>query len=72
MKFLEKYFKESVNIIQQIDKKTNCQDRGSYWNNETGGSIFFLGVGGREAHASHVMNDFRKICGIFTCSQEFI
>jgi D-sedoheptulose 7-phosphate isomerase len=29
-----------------------------------GGRIFFLGVGGSAANASHTVNDFRKICGI--------
>lgn len=29
-----------------------------------GGRLFFLGVGGGAAHASHAVNDFRKIAGI--------
>ena len=29
-----------------------------------GGRLFVLGVGGSAAHASHAVNDFRKICGI--------
>src|SRR5437879_2890742 len=29
-----------------------------------GGRIFFLGVGGGAGHASHAVNDFRKIAGI--------
>src|SRR6201993_4689099 len=29
-----------------------------------GGRIFFLGVGGSAANASHAVNDFRKIAGI--------
>ncbi len=28
------------------------------------GRLFFLGVGGGAANASHAVNDFRKICGI--------
>ncbi len=28
------------------------------------GRVFFLGVGGSAANASHTVNDFRKICGI--------
>ena len=28
------------------------------------GRIFFLGVGGSAANASHAVNDFRKICGM--------
>ena len=31
---------------------------------EQGGRIFFLGVGGSAANASHAVNDFRKIGGI--------
>ena len=29
-----------------------------------GGRLFVLGVGGSAGHASHAVNDFRKICGI--------
>jgi D-sedoheptulose 7-phosphate isomerase len=28
-----------------------------------GGRLFVLGVGGSAAHASHAVNDFRKLCG---------
>jgi D-sedoheptulose 7-phosphate isomerase len=31
---------------------------------ERGGRLFVLGVGGGAGHASHAVNDFRKICGI--------
>jgi D-sedoheptulose 7-phosphate isomerase len=31
---------------------------------ETGGRIFFLGVGGSAGNAGHAVNDFRKIAGI--------
>ncbi len=31
---------------------------------ERGGRLFILGVGGGAGHASHAVNDFRKICGI--------
>ena len=30
---------------------------------ERGGRLFFLGVGGSAANASHAVNDFRKIAG---------
>jgi D-sedoheptulose 7-phosphate isomerase len=33
---------------------------------EGGGRLFFLGVGGGAGHASHAVNDFRKIAG-FEC-----
>lgn len=29
----------------------------------SGGRLFILGVGGSAGHASHAVNDFRKICG---------
>ena len=31
---------------------------------QQGGRLFFLGVGGSAANASHAVNDFRKICGM--------
>src|SRR4051812_48351462 len=31
---------------------------------EAGGRLFILGVGGGAAHASHAVNDFRKLCGL--------
>jgi D-sedoheptulose 7-phosphate isomerase len=31
---------------------------------QRGGRVFFLGVGGSAANASHAVNDFRKIAGI--------
>jgi D-sedoheptulose 7-phosphate isomerase len=33
---------------------------------ERGGRLFVLGVGGGAGHASHAVNDFRKLCGIET------
>ena len=29
-----------------------------------GGRLFVLGVGGSAGHASHAVNDFRKLCGL--------
>jgi D-sedoheptulose 7-phosphate isomerase len=31
---------------------------------EKGGRLFIIGVGGGAGHASHAVNDFRKLCGI--------
>jgi D-sedoheptulose 7-phosphate isomerase len=56
---------ETVEIVQKIDPETlekmadllaAVRDRG--------GRLFFLGVGGSAANASHAVNDFRKIAGI--------
>ena len=30
---------------------------------DAGGRLFLLGIGGSAGHASHAVNDFRKICG---------
>ena len=35
-----------------------------YFVRESGGRLFLLGTGGGAGHASHAVNDFRKICGI--------
>ena len=45
-----KIIEEIVSIIAGIRKKE--------------GRLFFLGVGGGAGHASHAVNDFRKICGV--------
>jgi D-sedoheptulose 7-phosphate isomerase len=31
---------------------------------DTGGRLFIIGLGGGAGHASHAVNDFRKLCGI--------
>jgi D-sedoheptulose 7-phosphate isomerase len=38
--------------------------RGLAASREGGGRLFILGVGGGAGHASHAVNDFRKLCGI--------
>jgi D-sedoheptulose 7-phosphate isomerase len=35
---------------------------------ERGGRLFAIGVGGGAGHASHAVNDFRKLCGLETYS----
>ena len=56
---------ETAEILQRLEPETleNMVDlladvRGR------GGRLFFLGVGGSAANASHAVNDFRKIAGI--------
>jgi D-sedoheptulose 7-phosphate isomerase len=46
--------------IEAIDKMAEllCETRAR------GGRVFFLGVGGGAGHASHAVNDFRKIAGV--------
>ena len=65
MIFIDKYLKESKEIIDSLDtgqiKKivdylVSIRARN--------GRLFILGVGGGTGHASHAVNDFRKICEI--------
>jgi len=65
MKFIEQYFKDAKAIIDLIDslvieKMVSVIKFVQLAN----GRIFFIGVGGGAGHASHAVNDFRKICGI--------
>lgn len=67
MNYTSQYFDEVTRIIQKIDpsqvEKTADLLRAV---RERGGRLFFLGVGGGAGHASHAVNDFRKIAG-FEC-----
>ncbi len=63
--YIEKYLSESKIIIDLIDRKkieVIIDILLSVRQND--GRIFFLGVGGSAANASHAVNDFRKIAGI--------
>ena len=65
MDYIRKYLEEASEILGLLDapsiertvaKLADLRDRG--------GRLFILGVGGSAGHASHAVNDFRKICGI--------
>jgi len=58
------YLKEAREIIDRIDKR-QIERLVSVLKmiRKKKGRLFFLGVGGGAAHASHAVNDFRKICG---------
>ena len=63
--FSERFIGESVEILQSLD--TEALERiavGVEAVRNRGGRLFVLGVGGSAGHASHAVNDFRKICGI--------
>lgn len=65
MTYVETYFQESIEIIKNIEiSKINevIELLKDVRSNE--GRVFFLGVGGGAANASHATNDFRKIAGI--------
>src|SRR5216683_1488283 len=63
--YTSQHLAETAEIVQKLDPETlenmvdllaNVRSRG--------GRLFFLGVGGSAANASHAVNDFRKIAGI--------
>ena len=61
----ENFFKQAAEIIDRVDFAVIEQMAESLVNlRKESGRLFFLGVGGGAGHASHAVNDFRKICGI--------
>jgi D-sedoheptulose 7-phosphate isomerase len=65
MNFTESFLSEASKIIDSLDRKSIEQVVGVLADvQKKEGRIFFLGVGGSAANASHAVNDFRKIAGI--------
>ena len=63
--FTDQYLAEAVEIIEALDGSQVEGIASSLVQvRERGGRLFILGVGGSAGHASHAVNDFRKICGI--------
>ncbi|HXZ82180.1 MAG TPA: SIS domain-containing protein [Acidimicrobiales bacterium] len=65
MSFSESFLAESAQVLAAVD--TGSIERcatGLAEMRERGGRLFVLGVGGSAGHASHAVNDFRKICDI--------
>lgn len=61
--FSEEYLSETISILK--DLRPEGIDRlalGLAKARDNGGRLFVLGVGGSAGHASHAVNDFRKIC----------
>ncbi len=59
------YIAETIEILGALD--VEAIDRvaaGLAGIRDRGGRLFVLGVGGSAGHASHAVNDFRKLCGI--------
>lgn len=62
--FAKQYLDESIDLIRKLDvNSVEAVARGLAAVRHAGGRLFVLGVGGSAAHASHAVNDFRKICG---------
>lgn len=65
MTFSKEFLGESVAVIDAIDtERIEDVARGLAALRERGGRLFIIGVGGSAGHASHAVNDFRKICDI--------
>jgi D-sedoheptulose 7-phosphate isomerase len=61
--FSRAYFAETVDAVKQIDAAAvDRMAAGLADVRGRGGRLFILGVGGSAGHASHAVNDFRKIC----------
>jgi len=63
--YVDRYFAEAHAVLDTVDREevrrliAACRALRA-----AGGRVFFLGVGGSAANASHAVNDFRKIAGI--------
>jgi D-sedoheptulose 7-phosphate isomerase len=64
MTFSKTFVEESIDVLTSVDTGMVEQlaERLAAVR-ERGGRLFILGVGGSAGHASHAVNDFRKICG---------
>src|SRR3954462_12645287 len=64
MTFSSQFIQETVEILSKVDAGTiEAVASGLADVRQKGGRLFILGVGGSAGHASHAVNDFRKICG---------
>jgi D-sedoheptulose 7-phosphate isomerase len=64
VEFVDNYLKVASRIIDKVDRAQICRMIDILKEiKRDHGRIFFLGVGGSAANASHAVNDFRKICG---------
>src|ERR1700679_722770 len=62
--FSEAFLLESVAVLEALDAGAiEATAVGLSDVRTRGGRLFILGVGGSAGHASHAVNDFRKICG---------
>src|SRR5258708_11805766 len=62
--FTKSFLDESTTLIQKLDVASiEALAEGLAQVRAREGRLFLLGVGGSAGHASHAVNDFRKICG---------
>ena len=64
MTFSDAFVEESIDVLRSIDTGLIEQlAEGLAAARDRDGRLFILGVGGSAGHASHAVNDFRKLCG---------
>ena len=62
--FVDLYLQETLRAVRELDAAAvDAVAVGLGRVRDGGGRLFVLGVGGSAGHASHAVNDFRKICG---------
>jgi D-sedoheptulose 7-phosphate isomerase len=62
---VERYFAAVAELATALDADAvDAMARGLAALRDRRGRLFVLGVGGGAGHASHAVNDFRKLCGI--------
>jgi len=62
--FVRAYLEETLTAVRGLDAASiDGVATGLARVRDGGGRLFVLGVGGSAGHASHAVNDFRKICG---------
>lgn len=65
MSFTEQYIQETIAVLNALDAASvDAVAEGLEQVRDGRGRLFVLGVGGSAGHASHAVNDFRKICGM--------
>lgn len=63
--YVDKYLRETSKIAESLDSSAMANLISLVkFTKEKRGRIFFAGVGGSAANASHAVNDFRKIAGV--------
>jgi D-sedoheptulose 7-phosphate isomerase len=63
MSFADTYLAETAQILEGLDRAAVERTAEALASTrDSGGRLFVLGVGGSAAHASHAVNDFRKLC----------
>ncbi len=65
MTFTSEYVEQTISVLRALDQSAvEACASGLADVRSRGGRLFVLGVGGSAGHASHAVNDFRKLCDI--------